>query len=262
MLLMQSAETAASVIVPTYREAENIPALVERTSAAARAAGITIEIIIVDDDSQDGTIEVVERLAAKHPVRLITRTDERGLSSAVLRGFAEAKYDLLVVMDADLQHPPEMVPELVAGLGDDACDFVIGTRYAGGGEIVEDWPVHRRLVSWGAKQMARPLTPLSDPLSGFFAIPKSVWRRAKRVDPIGYKIALELYVKGGCRNPVEVPIKFETRAAGSSKLTLAEQLRYVRHLWRLYQFRFPVLVWIAVATAALLIIGGGWWVFV
>jgi dolichol-phosphate mannosyltransferase len=102
--------------------------------------------------------------------------------------------------------------------------------------------------------MARPLAPLSDPMSGFFAIHRRTWEGAAPLDPIGYKIALELYVKGGCRRPGEVPIEFATRAAGESKLTAREQVRYLRHLVRLYRFRFPWLVWVFVAV---LLIGVG-----
>jgi dolichol-phosphate mannosyltransferase len=245
---MQMPSKAASIVVPTYREAENIPTLVKRVFAAVGDAGIEAEMIIVDDDSRDGTADVVATLADRYPVRLITRTDERGLSSAVLRGFSEASFDRFVVLDADLQHPPEIVPALLARLDEKPCDFVSATRYAGSGGIVEDWPWHRRVTSLVAKWMARSLTPLSDPLSGCFALPRHVWERADRLNPIGYKIALELYVKGRCHDPGEVPIRFETRKAGESKLTGAVMWRYVRHLATLYSYRFPWLPWVGVGA--------------
>ncbi len=250
----------ASIIVPTYREAPNIKPLVKRIFAATRAAGLEVELIIVDDDSRDGTEEIVHSLENDYSVRLILRRDDRGLSKAVLAGFAEAAYDRFVVLDADLQHPPEMIPVLLEALDRNDCDFAIGTRYATGGGIAEDWPFLRRLVSRTATLFARPLVPLSDPMSGFFALHRRTWERAVRLDPIGYKIALELYVKGGCRRPVEVPIEFAARTAGGSKLNMREQLRYLRHLWRLYRFRFPwlvplvvvlLLVAVAAATAAI-----------
>ncbi|MCH8966096.1 MAG: polyprenol monophosphomannose synthase [Planctomycetes bacterium] len=246
---MSSSVLAASIIVPTFREAPNIEPLVQRVFAAVSQAGIEAELIIVDDDSQDGTEGIVEALGAHHPVRLIVRRGQRGLAGAVLAGLNAAKYDRFVVLDADLQHPPELIPTLLARLDQDSCDFVIGSRYAGGGVIESNWPLRRRIVSRVASLLAAPLAPLSDPLSGFFALHRRTFEQAERLDPIGYKIALELYVKGRCHRPAEVPIKFATRTAGQSKLTLREQVRYLRHLWRLYRFRFPWLTRVAIVAA-------------
>lgn len=244
----------ASIIVPTFREAANLPALLRRTLAAVAEAGRPAEVIVVDDDSRDGTEAIVAELAAKHPVRLIVRRHERGLSSAVLAGLAEARYDRFVVLDADLQHPPEMIPALLDRLEDEACDFVIGTRYGTGGEIGETWPLRRRLASRLATVLARPLAPLTDPMSGFFALRRETWERAAKLSPIGYKIALELYVKGRCRRPAELPIRFEPRLAGESKFGLRQQLQYARHLARLYHFRFPVAWTTACVVGPLLIL--------
>ncbi len=252
-----------SIVVPAYREAGNLRPLTERTFSALERAGLRGELIIVDDDSRDGSVEIVEALSGEYPVRIIVRTQERGLSSAVLRGFVEAAGDRLVVMDADLQHPPEKVPELLERLGTGDCDFVIGTRYAGAGGIGEDWPWHRRIVSKVASMMARPLSPLSDPMSGFLALRRETWQQARHLDPIGYKIGLELYVKGGCRSHGEVPIRFAARSAGESKLTGKVLVHYVKHLIKLYRFRFPVMfaaciVGAIALTAALVYwLGGG-----
>ena len=254
---------AVSIIVPTYREAPNISPLVERAFAAVAQSGREAEMILVDDNSQDGTEAIVEELRSKHPVRLIVRRSQRGLSSAVLAGFREAKYDRFVVLDADLQHPPEMIPALLDRLDEDDCDFVIGTRYSGEGAIAGDWPILRRLASRLATLLARPLMPVSDPLAGFFALRREAWERATSCEPIGYKIGLELYVKGRCIHPGEVPIRFAARAAGESKLSIAVQLRYLRHLGRLYRFRFPVLAWCAgtgvLAGVSLLVLWVAWW---
>ena len=229
---------AASIIVPTYREAANVEPLVERIAAALQHAAIPGEILIIDDDSNDGTEEIVAKLAQRSPVRLIVRRGQRGLSGAVLRGFAEARHDRFVVLDADLQHPPEMIPELLARFDDPAVDFVIGTRYADHGGIETNWPWHRRLISRVATRLARPLAPLSDPMSGFFAIRRQTWEQAAALDAIGYKIALELYVKCGCRRPAEVPIRFAARHAGQSKLSMGVQVKYLRHLAKLYAFQY------------------------
>lgn len=229
-----------SIVVPAYREAENLEALVTRIGSAM--ADGAYEIIIVDDDSGDGTEAVAAELSLQFPVRLIVRKDERGLSSAVLRGFTEARGDVLIVMDADLQHPPEVLPEFIRKFDDPDVEFVMGTRYSRGGEIAENWSLGRRLGSKGASLLAIPLAPVSDPMSGYFALRRRVWRRAEKLDPIGYKIALELLVKSRATRIEEVPIRFETRAAGESKASLAEMLRYLLHLRRLYAFRRPGLL--------------------
>ncbi len=229
--------------------------LVERLFAAVSDAGIEAELIIVDDNSRDGTVEAVDALSAHYPVRVVVREDERGLSGAVLAGFAEAKYDRFVVLDADLQHPPEKVPELLARLEREGCDFVIGSRYGAGGAIRQDWPLIRRLGSKVATMLAAPLVPLSDPMSGFFGLRRETWASAARIDPIGYKIALELYVKGGCRAPGEIPIEFSARTAGKSKLGAGVFFKYLQHLARLYRFRFPWLPWcVAVALVAAVVV--------
>ncbi len=237
---MPSSLSAVSIIVPTFREASNIEPLVERVFASLAQAKREAELILVDDDSQDGTEAIVESLGGRYPVRLIVRREERGLSSAVLAGFCEAKHDRFVVLDADLQHPPEVIPAILDRLDEGDCDFVIGTRYGGEGSVADDWPLLRRLASCIATLLARPLVPLSDPMSGFFALHRATWEGADKLDPVGYKIALELYVKGRCKRPAEVPIRFATRAAGESKLSFAQQVHYLQHLCRLYRFRFPV----------------------
>lgn len=256
---MPTSPPPASIVVPAFREAPNIKPLVERAFAALRTAGRQAELIIVDDDSRDGTEDIVASLGEAYPVQVLVRRGERGLSTAVLAGFKHAKYDRFVVLDADLQHPPEMIPVLLDRLDDGHCDFVIGTRYSDEGRIAEDWPIWRRLASSVATALARPLAPLGDPMSGFFALHRRTWEQAEGLDPIGYKIALELFVKGRCQHPAEVPIAFETRVAGASKLSLPEQARYLRHLGRLYRFRFPRLMWLVaaavVAAAAVLLYG-------
>lgn len=232
-----SGPPALSIIVPTFKEAENLPVLVPRLGAMLQSSGIEGEILVVDDASGDGTEEACARLAAEHPLRLLVRRGERGLSGAVLRGLAESRGSLLVVMDADLSHPPEAVPELVAALADPGVDFVVGSRYVPGASTDERWGFLRWVNSRIATLLARPLTKVRDPMSGFFALRRETFERAAPLSPIGYKIGLELIVKCGCRSVREVPIHFRDRLHGRSKLGLREQLRYLRHLARLYRFR-------------------------
>ncbi len=230
-------DNSVSVVVPTYREAGNIPLLASRLDTVRTKHDLNLELILVDDDSGDGTEAAVAQLA-KPWVRLIVRRGQRGLASAVTEGLAAASGSVLVVMDADLQHPPEKIPEMLDAIAAGA-DFVIASRYAKGGKTEKGWGMFRRFNSWVATMLARPFAPskVSDPMSGFFALPRSTYERADELNPIGYKIGLELLAKCGCRNVREVPITFARRRCGKSKLSSLEQLRFIRHLGRLWKYK-------------------------
>ena len=233
-----------SVIVPTFREAENLTVLIPRLQRVFTDACIDGEIIVVDDNSPDDTVNVVQRLSQAYPVRLIVRRNERGLSSAVIAGMNAARGEVLLCMDADLSHPPEDVPRLfrqvAASLHGRMSDFVIGSRYVSGGSTESGWGPWRWLNSKVATWLAWPLASVRDPMAGFFALPREVFlRAAEHLDPIGYKIGLELLVKTAASTVTEVPIEFKNRLHGESKLSLREQLHYLLHLARLYRFRFP-----------------------
>lgn len=227
---------SVSVIVPAYREAENIPSLVERIDRVRQEYDLDLEVLIMDDDSRDGTAEAVQSLGRPW-VRLVTRRENRGLSPAVLDGFALARHDVLLVMDADLSHPPEKIPEMIDALTV-GHDFVVGSRYVPGGSTDEDWGPFRWVNSRAATLLARPLTSLKDPMSGFFALRRETYERAAPLNPVGYKIGLELLVKAKCRRVCEVPIHFGQRRLGESKLSVREQLRYIRHLRRLFIYKY------------------------
>jgi len=231
-----TAAVTVSIIVPTYEEAANLAELTSRV-AALRDRFASLELIIVDDNSSDGTPEAVEGLGLDW-VKLIVRTAERGLSSAVLRGLAEATGDVRIVMDADLSHPPEVIPDMVAALQGGA-DFVVGSRYVPGGSTEDGWGVLRWINSKVATWMARPFTTVRDPMSGFLAMHRHTWSSAADLDPVGYKIGLELVVKCRCVHVVEVPIHFSTRQRGKSKLSLSVQLQYLLHIVRLMRWKFP-----------------------
>jgi dolichol-phosphate mannosyltransferase len=236
-----SAHPDVSIVVPAFEEGDNLTELVQRLSTALNRAGRTFEVIVVDDDSHDCTPLVCQALAVRYPLRLIVRKHERGLSSAVIAGLREAAGEVVVVMDADLSHPPEKVPELLRLAEQPQVDFVIGSRYVAGGGTDSSWGLFRRLNSSVATLLARGLTRASDPLAGFFAMRRAAFVAAEgRLDPIGFKIGLELMVKAGSRRVVETPILFANRKRGASKLGLREQLRYVRHLLRLYRYRWLV----------------------
>jgi len=237
----------ASIVVPCFQEGDNVIKLVEDVFSAidesegGRYTRTNTELIFVDDNSNDGTVEKVKALAAQgYPVRVIVRTRERGLSSAVLEGFSQAKGKYLLCMDGDLQHPPEAVPSLLDVLSVAGKEFVIGTRYGKGVEIDKSWPLHRRIISKTARLMARPLTPLSDPMTGFFGITKTAFNRAgDRVNKQGFKICLELYAKCTIRSHGEVPFPFGVRTRGKSKLSGMVILYYIQQLQQLYTSTAP-----------------------
>lgn len=210
-----------SVVVPTYNEAESLPILARRLADAL--PGRDWELIVVDDGSPDGTAEVAERLAPELPVRVVRRAAKAGLASAVLAGIAQARGDVIVVMDADLSHPAEAVPKLVDAIVGGA-DLAVGSRYVRGGGV-EDWPLSRRVVSRVASLMGNALVPVRDATSGFFALRREVLEGA-RINAIGFKIGFEVIARGRYRKVVEVPYVFRDRELGKSKFGLREIGQY------------------------------------
>ena len=229
--------SVVSIIVPTYREAENLPLLVEALKEALSRRPEKYEILFVDDDSQDGSEEICAELAKTDPVRMLVRKGQRGLATAVIHGIESSSGEIVVVMDADLSHPASAIPAMVDRLTRGQSDFVLGSRYVEGGSIHQEWSPFRKLNSLLPSLLARPLCPLKDPMSGFFAIRRANMPDIHRLSPVGYKIALEIFVKGGFRKPSEVPIHFAERQFGQSKLSFKEQLNFIRHLVRLYAYK-------------------------
>lgn len=187
----------------------------------------TWELIVVDDGSPDGTADLAESYADVHPVRVVRRPGKAGLASAVLAGFAQSRGDVLVVMDADLSHPPEAVPRLVAAIAEGA-DLAVGSRYVKGGGT-EDWPLKRRVVSRAACLMGNALVPIRDCTSGFFAIRKSSIDGVK-LNPIGFKIGFEVMARARYGKAVEIPYVFRDRELGKSKFGRREILQYLVQL--------------------------------
>lgn len=214
-----------SVVVPTYNEAGSVPKLAERLRDAL--AGHEWELVIVDDGSPDGTANIAEALAPRIPVRVVRRGGKAGLASAVLAGFAAATGDVLVVMDADLSHPPEVVPVLVGAI-EGGADLAVGSRYVQGGGVA-DWPFRRRAVSRIACLMGNALVPVRDATSGFFGLRRSVIDGVQ-LNPIGFKIGFEVIARGRYRTVVEVPYTFRDRELGASKFGRREIAQYVVQL--------------------------------
>ncbi|MEK6964508.1 MAG: polyprenol monophosphomannose synthase [Nanoarchaeota archaeon] len=219
-----------SLIIPTYNESANVHTLIPEVERHLK--GIAHELIIVDDNSPDGTWKIAKTFKN---VRVIRRIGERGLATAVMRGFKEAKADVIGVMDADLSHPPSKLPELLQPLLRKTHEVVIGSRLIKGG-AVEEWPFIRKMTSWGGRLLARPLTPVKDIMSGFFFFRKSVIQGVE-LKPVGYKILLEILVKGHYQHAIEIPFVFRNREVGHSKLNANEYWNYVKHLVRLYTWK-------------------------
>jgi len=224
-----------SIIIPTYNEKENLPELIDKIFSILHENELDGEVVIVDDDSPDGTGRIAENLKKTYNLQVLIRKDKRGLASAVLDGLKIAKGDILGVMDADLSHPPELIPKMIEPIIGGDVDLVIGSRYIKGGGT-RDWPLKRRIVSIGAILLSRPLTGVRDSVSGFFFLKRDVINDVY-LDPRGYKIGLEIIVKGNYKKVKEIPFTFMDRQKGESKLSLRECYDYLVHLFSLYRYR-------------------------
>jgi dolichol-phosphate mannosyltransferase len=221
-----------SIVIPTYNEKDNIVPLVERISRTLD--GRPFEILLVDDNSKDGTVDVAAAMAEQYPVKVMVRTNERGLATAVLHGFKYAKGDIIGVMDADLQHPPEVNAHLINAL-ESGADMAVASRYVTGGGC-PNWGLTRRIISKGALTLAHIFLPttrkVKDPMSGYFMFKRSGMEKAE-FKPAGYKILLEMLVMGKFQNVVEVPFIFEDRSSGASKMKVRQQFDYIKHIFSL-----------------------------
>ena len=227
---------SVSIVIPIYKEATNTRALLDQIDKMRREYAVDLEVLFMDDESNDGSVEEVEDSGYEW-ARIIVRNGCRGLSPAVVDGLKLSKNQVIVVMDGDMSHPPAAIPRMILAL-DGGQDFVIGSRYTAGGSTDSKWGVLRWLNSKVATMLARPLTCARDPMSGFFALRQSTYKKAPFLNPVGFKIGLELIVKCAIERISEIPIHFCDRRSGKSKLNFAEQLRYIQHLRRLYIYKF------------------------
>ena len=223
-----------TIVVPTYNERDRLAALVAAIFEAYRHEGLNGELVIVDDNSPDGTGALADELATRHRITVVHRAGKLGLGTAVLEGFAAASAPIVGVIDGDLSHPPAMLPRMLAVMRKHDADIVIGSRYIPGGGT-RNWGAGRLLMSRAACVLARGVTPVRDATSGFFLIRKEIARGVK-ISAGGFKICLELLVRGRPRSVVEVPYVFEGRTAGESKMNLREALGYLEQLKHLRRF--------------------------
>lgn len=233
-----------SLVIPTYNESRNIQTLINRVvELLDPLLPNAYEIIVVDDNSPDQTWQVVRALQHHFPqLRVICRQEERGLSSAVVRGWQHAQGEILGVMDGDLQHDPQVLVQLWQEI-ERGCDLAVASRHSQGGEV-EDWGLLRRLASEGARWLGILLLPrvvgaIRDPLSGYFLVRRAAI--ANRVlQPKGYKILIEVLGRGTIHAIAEVGYVFHSRQLGHSKATWKQAMEYVQHLLELRLALWPV----------------------
>ncbi|NTU69660.1 polyprenol monophosphomannose synthase [bacterium] len=220
-----------SVIIPTLNEEKNISKIISEITYFLEE--IKYEIIIVDDHSNDRTVEIIKSFLGNYPVKIITRK-ERDLSTAVVTGINNTRGEFIAVIDADLSHPAALLPKMLDLLKKNGNDLIVASRKVEGGSV-EQWPLKRKAISYIATLLARPITSIKDPMSGYFMFEKSKIKNS--LNPIGYKILLEIITKCNFRNIVEIPYTFKNREVGKSKLNIRQYINYLRHISRLYAFK-------------------------
>lgn len=225
-----------TIVVPTYNERERLGELVDALFSVTRDAGLELELVIVDDNSPDGTGALADELARTRRIRVVHRTGKLGLGTAVVAGFGVAAAPILGVMDADFSHPPSLVPKLLAAQRATGADLVVASRYVPGGST-PNWPLRRKVLSRAACLLARPLSPIRDAASGFFLLRRDV-AEGVQIHAGGFKICLELIVRAWPHRLVEVPYRFDDREAGESKMSTREALGYLLQLRSLYRVRW------------------------
>ena len=216
-----------TIIIPCYNESENITELKQRLPK-------DIDVLVVDDSPNELTTNAARNVG----FQVLHRNGKRRLSSAVIDGIKSTDSDKIIVLDADLQHPPELIPKLLEQL--EIYDFVVASRYTDGGSC-EEWDLDRRVISRVANLAARPLTPVKDAVSGFFGFRRNGLLNLESVSNRGFKIMLELLVKGNWKSVVEVPYTFGIRKHGSTKMRWEQIRDYLLQLASLYLYKFRVL---------------------
>lgn len=224
-----------SLIIPVFNESQYLPDLLEKISEMPLNSDL--ELIVVDDSYDDLTVKSIESYKAKMKLKIIHRKKRLGLSSAVIEGFDAASSNILICMDGDGSHPPEIIEALAKEI-ESGNKMVLASRNIPGGGAAEEWSLLRRFISKACTLLVAPLSSLKDPMSGFFGVSGEFYKNVRpHLKPVSYKIALEIAVKGRLKNISEVPFRFEERKAGSSKVNLSVIVGMAYHFFSLYCWR-------------------------
>ena len=245
MLKQRDENNQISIIIPTYNESENIIKIL-RSIGEIIPKNITTQAIVVDDNSPDGTGKLVEdylknfKKMTDYTIEIIHRKAKDGLSSAIMKGIQQAKGDMIVVMDSDFSHPPQIIPKLIESIKKYQCDIAVASRYIKGGKI-QGWSLKRKLMSKFATLIAKKGLGIDtkDPMSGFFAFKRNIIKELN-IDAIGYKILLEILVKTKGVSIKEIPYTFQDRELGNSKLDMKTIIDYYKSVWKLYRYGKPL----------------------
>lgn len=224
-----------SLVIPAYKQADNIREILERLHRSVEPLGYPYEVIIVDDDNPDQTWQVAAGYSASYPVRVLRRSGKKGFATAVLEGVKASNYEIVVVMDTGLRHRPETIPRLIAEIHD-GKDVVVGSRFVESGALEQPRLFGRtaRDTDLLARTLFRQIRGIKDLQSGFFAVRKDVVAHAN-LNPVGNRILLEILVQGAYTTVSEIPDWFEKREAGTNGLRVKNALNYIRHLCSLFR---------------------------
>jgi dolichol-phosphate mannosyltransferase len=247
--LSNSNSVTFSIVIPTYNESDNIIRLITEIEKNIPKSDST-EIVIVDDNSPDGTGKLVENYikeqklndtkenlpnSKNHRVKLVHRSEKNGLIPAILDGVKQSSGVNILIMDADFSHPPEIIPRMMNELKLNPDTIIVGSRFVEGGRVI-GWPKKRKLLSRGASTLARfglNVKSVKDPMSGLFALPRTLIQNIS-IDTKGYKILLEILVKNKQVPIIEIPYTFTDRQSGKSKMSYNVVFNYAEAIWQLY----------------------------
>ena len=223
-----------SIVIPVYRESESLPLLLKEIIDVV--GDQDYEVIVVDDSEDELTKNACTSFFRDSHWTYLHRKKRLGLASAVIDGFNTAKGEWLICMDGDGSHSPEMINRFIVKSSEE-FSVLVGSRYTAGGSLDSNWSWLRQLISKLFCLIVYPLTKVSDPMSGCFAVKKSLFdEKSSKLDPLGYKILLEILVKFKIQNPLEIALDFRLRFKGNSKITLKIMLESLAHLFKLYKF--------------------------
>ncbi|MDI9633329.1 MAG: polyprenol monophosphomannose synthase [Methanolinea sp.] len=227
-----------TVLVPTYNERENVESIISAVNQVFARSGIRGHILVVDDNSSDGTIDIVKSLIPRYRnLSLLVRHENHGLSPSLYDGFSLSPSDYIQCIDCDFSHPPELIPEFYRCLKEENRDIVIGSRYIPGGGSV-NWPLIRRILSYGAAVLGRFVIPVvHDSGSGFFAINRRVLEGAS-LAPRGFRMGFEILGKGNWNSVKEIPFIFRNRNQGKSKLKPRIILQFLIQIVGILHYNF------------------------